>query len=185
VTPTAGAARRIARFRPDGVAQAVERTMATLPEGSDALAEAVAILGDSAELRHVSDLAGVDRASAAGLADALSGAEILEASRPLRFVHPLVRATIYESLPPGRRAMAHTRAAALLGEAGAGPEQLAVHLLETEPDGDPAVVRALSSAARKATARGALGGAGPRGAGGHGRPTSPAGAQRCRLAHSA
>jgi len=155
VTPTAGAARRIARFRPDGVAQAVERTMATLPEGSDALAEAVAILGDSAELRHVSDLAGVDRASAAGLADALSGAEILEASRPLRFVHPLVRATIYESLPPGRRAVAHTRAAALLGEAGAGPEQLAVHLLETEPDGDPAVVRALSSAARKATARGA------------------------------
>lgn len=155
ITPSAAAARKIARFRAEGVARAVERTMASLPDGSGRLAEAVAVLGESAALRHVAELAGVDRDRAAELADALAGADILEASRPLRFVHPLVRSTIYESLPPGRRALAHSRAAALLAHGGAGPEQLAVHLIESEAEGDPAVVSALSDAAREATARGA------------------------------
>ena len=84
----------------------------------------------SAALRHVTELAGMDRATAAELADALAGANILEPTRPLRFVHPLVRSTIYEipaTGPPGARPRAGGGAARRwrcgTGAAGRAPDR--------------------------------------------------------------
>jgi len=155
VTPSAASARLVERFPAEGVARAVERDLAELPEGCQRLVEAVAVLGESARLRHVAELAGMDADRALPLADALVEAQVLDDSRPLRFVHPLVRAAIYEGIAPGRRARDHARAAALLRDADETPERLAVHLIETEPDADGELVATLCSAARSAATRGA------------------------------
>jgi tetratricopeptide (TPR) repeat protein len=93
--------------------------------------------------------------SASRVADALVRAEILAAARPLRFVHPIVRAAIHDELAPGERASAHARAARLLAERGREPDRVAAHLLLTEPRGDRWVVERLRAAARDAVARGA------------------------------
>ncbi|HEX8083474.1 MAG TPA: AAA family ATPase [Solirubrobacteraceae bacterium] len=94
----------------------------------------------------------LDRAGA--LAAALADADILAPARPLAFAHPILRAAVYGDIEPGELAAAHRRAADLLAADGAGPEELAVHLLATEPAGDPYVVATLREAAARAVARG-------------------------------
>jgi ABC-type cobalamin/Fe3+-siderophores transport system ATPase subunit len=51
--------------------------------------------------------------------DALVAAGILEPERPLAFVHPLVRAGVYEELGVAERSLAHRRAAELMELSGA------------------------------------------------------------------
>lgn len=51
-----------------------------LPKGCAALAQAVAVLGPDATLRRAAALAGLDVGSAAGAADALAAAEIVDLS---------------------------------------------------------------------------------------------------------
>ena len=92
--------------------------------------------------------------AALAAADELSRADILAADDPLAFTHPLLRAAVYGSLPRQRRAETHGRAAAVLLAAHAPSEQVAAHLLETPPAGDPEVVAALRAAARTAMAHG-------------------------------
>ena len=60
---------------------------------------------------------------------ALARAEILRPEPPLGFVHPLVRDAVYQELPLGERELQHERAARVLRDAGAPPEQVAAHLL--------------------------------------------------------
>ena len=64
-------------------------------------------------------LAGVDEQVAARATGELSQAEILRPAQPLGFVHPLIRAAVYQEVSPGERELAHARAARLLAEAGA------------------------------------------------------------------
>ena len=77
----------------------------------------------------------------------------------LEFAHPIVRTAVYESIPPGERALAHAEAAALLERDGADAERLALHLLHSEPGGDPRVAARLRAAAAAASGRGAPGAA--------------------------
>ena len=65
-----------------------------------------------------------------------------------------MRTAIYESVPPGERALAHARAAVLLERDGADANAR-VHLLRSEPDGDPHVIAVLRAAATAASGRGA------------------------------
>ena len=74
---------------------------------------------------------------------------------PARFVHPLVRDAIYHEMPFAERIMRHARAAALLAEYEAPPEQIATHLLTAPRRGDPWVVDVLAAAAASARAKGA------------------------------
>ena len=83
----------------------------------------------------------------------------MRAGRPLEFIHPVVRTTIYEELAPGRRAAGHMRAARLLAADGASDGAVAPHLLATEPAGDPWVVERLRGAAEEVLDRGAPGAA--------------------------
>ncbi|HEX8085486.1 MAG TPA: AAA family ATPase [Solirubrobacteraceae bacterium] len=148
-------AQHVREVAPASISRAVLVRLARLPEAARRLAHAVAVLGDDAAARDAAALAELDRALAAEAADALAGAGVLEAQRPLRFVHPLVRNAIYGDLPPGQRALAHERAAALLRAAGAEPERVAVHLLAADPDGDRSTVETLLAASRRALDRAA------------------------------
>jgi DNA-binding CsgD family transcriptional regulator len=142
---------------PQPVAQAVLRRVSQLGDGADRLARALAVLGGPAPLRHAAGLAGQDLAQAARLADRLRAADVLAAGSTLEFAHPIVRAAIYESIPPGERALAHAEAALLLEHDGADPERLALHLLRSEPCGDAHVTDLLRAAAAVASGRGAPG----------------------------
>ena len=151
----------VAALRADGrmvvaepVAQAVVGRVAALPGPAAELASAVAVLGDGASLERAAALAGVDADAAAGAADALAGAAVLERGVPLAFVHPLVREAVYADLPEARRARAHARAAELLRDAGADAEQVASHLVHAHGAAGEWAVGALRQAAQRARERG-------------------------------
>ncbi|MGH8904078.1 MAG: hypothetical protein ACRDYA_20960 [Egibacteraceae bacterium] len=75
-------------------------------------------------------------------------------SGTLGFVHPLVRAAVYEGLSETERLAGHARAAELLHKADAGIDQIVAHLLVVPPAGDGFVVATLRRAADEALARG-------------------------------
>ena len=135
------------------VAQAVLRRIGE--EEARRLARALAVLGGPVPLRQAAALAGLDLAAAARLADRLRAADVLAPGSVLEFAHPIVRTAVYESIPPGERALAHAEAAALLERDGADAERLALHLLRSEPGGDPRVAGRLRAAATAASGRGA------------------------------
>jgi DNA-binding NarL/FixJ family response regulator len=138
------------------VAVAVQRRVG--PEGRR-LTRALAVLGGPVPLRQAAELAGLDLATAARLADRLRAADVLAPGSVLEFAHPIVRTAVYESIPPGERALAHAEAAALAERDGADAERLALHLLRSEPGGDPRVAGRLRAAATAASGRGAPGAA--------------------------
>ncbi|WIM93390.1 AAA family ATPase [Actinoplanes oblitus] len=156
VEPTADVAAGLSGFGPDQVARAVDRQLARLPAGTADLARAFAVLGRGAKLRHARDLAELDQARACRLADRLRDAGLVEGGADgYALVHPLVEAALYTGLPPGERALWHGRAARLLAGERTDPETVALHLLRTEPAGEPATVTALRTAAGRAWRRGA------------------------------
>ena len=110
------------------------------------------MLGEAAPLPEAGALAGLQPPEAARIADALTSLGVLAPGRPLRFAHPVVRSAIYQDMGTGEQIALHRRAAALLS---GDPELAAVHLLATDPAGDPATVNALAAAARSALGRGA------------------------------
>jgi DNA-binding CsgD family transcriptional regulator len=140
---------------PRPVADSVARRIGPLGTGAVPLVRALAVLGRPAPLRYVAALADVDLQYAALLADRLRAANVLAAGALLEFEHPIVRTAIYDSVPPGMRAMAHARAAALFEADGADTELVGLHLLRSEPDADPHAVAVLRAAAASAAGRGA------------------------------
>ena len=58
------------------------------------MAQAVATLGGEGELRHAAAVAGLDAGAGERAAGVLADAGILDAGRPLRMTHPLVRAAV-------------------------------------------------------------------------------------------
>ena len=153
--PTAEAASRVATLDPTAISRSVLARLAPLPDSSVKFARAVAILGDGAPMRRAAALAGLDGTSAGEAADALANAGILAADDTLSFRHPILRSAVEATLSPRERARAHVQAAALLADEGAPAERIAVHLLATQPDGNPTVVRTLLQAAESAVANGA------------------------------
>ncbi|WP_445148053.1 helix-turn-helix transcriptional regulator [Baekduia sp. Peel2402] len=146
---------RVRRLGPQSVSRAVFLRMARLPPGAADFARAVAILGDSVELRDAAALAQVSEDDAHALADALSTAGVLAAELPLRFIHPVILEAVSADLGAGQRTAMHLRAAMVLHERGAGPDQVAAHLSAVGPVGDAWVVDVLRRAASAATDRGA------------------------------
>jgi DNA-binding CsgD family transcriptional regulator len=145
----------IERLGPQRIASAVLLRAGRLAGPATALARAVAILGEDAELRHAATLAGVGYEQALGAADALAAADVLRPGEPLRFRHPLIRTSIYEDIPAAQRSELHARAARLLGDDGAPSERVALHLLRGPRKADPWCVERLREEARRCGARGA------------------------------
>ena len=126
-----------------------------MPNEMTAVARAVAVLGEGAQLPTVAALAGLEESATATALAGLTRAEVVRGELPLGFVHPLVRDAVYRDLPPGQRELQHQHAADALRAAGAPAEQVAAHVLLTPQRGDPAVVELLRAAARTAAERGA------------------------------
>jgi DNA-binding CsgD family transcriptional regulator len=154
IEPTAAAASRIAALAPRTVSQSVVQRLSRLSSAARELARAAAVLGE-ADLRLAAGLADVDPGAAATAADELAAAGILEQGRPLRFVHPIVRAAVEADLSSGERAGLHAAAARRLASEGAPSLRIAAHLLATDPAADDWVVESLRAAARTAVASGA------------------------------
>lgn len=155
IEPEDASASRVEQIAPDAIARTTLARLRRLGEAANELAFAVAVLGVRAELRHAAALAKLNLDVAARAADALAATAILRDGRPLEFIHPIVRTSVYNELPAGRRAVAHKRAARLLAHGGADDVALAPHLLAAEPGADPWVVKRLRRAAQDVLERGA------------------------------
>jgi DNA-binding CsgD family transcriptional regulator len=140
---------------PPTVVDSIAGRIAALSEPTRELARAAAVLGDEVLVRHAGAIAGLDGEAAAQAADTLAAAGIVEARRPLAFVHPIVRSAVYADLPAGQRGLAHGRAARLLAREGAAPERIAAQLVGTEPRGDRWTCEQLVRIGRLEFARGA------------------------------
>src|SRR5262245_49434545 len=154
--PTKANASAVGGLGPRNVARSVLGRIGRLPASCLALATALAVLGDGTLLPIVAELAELDLDQAAGAADQLTVAGILARSEQLGFAHPIFAAAVRSDLPPRRQESMHRQAARLLAESGASPARVAVHLLSTEPRGDPWVFGQLLQAAGEAFSSGAL-----------------------------
>ena len=155
IAPTAGNVSRMRKIAARAGSRTASVRLARLPPEAASLAQAVAVLGDDADPRLAGALAGQDTELTSLAAGALARVEVLGPEAELRFVHPLMRAAVYEGLPSTERDRAHARAARLLLDAGAEPERVAAHLLRSRGTADPDVVMTLRNAARQAGSRGA------------------------------
>ncbi len=155
VAPSARSASVVRAYRSDTVARWIVARLSTLGGDARALATAVSVLGVEVPIGRAAALAALEPQPAAEAADRLVAAGILQPGRPLTFVHAIVAATVGEQLALSRRGALHRHAAVILADEGAGPEQIAAHLLITDPTGDETVASQLRAAAEQATARGA------------------------------
>ena len=146
--PTRASTGQVLALGPATVTRSVLARLARMGPDCVALARAVAVLGEDADLDRAATLAGVGTHAAAQAADALTAADVFRRDRRPAFVHPIVRAAVYEDILPQERAAAHARAARLLAE----PAVVGAHLLLAPPAGDPWVVAALQRAAAGAAA---------------------------------
>jgi DNA-binding CsgD family transcriptional regulator len=154
IAPSAASAARVRSLVPETVLRSVLVRLNRRGDAARQLAQAVAVLGDRAPLRHARLLAGLDTETAEAAADALGEAGILAAGEPLRFAHPLLGSSVYADIPAFARARAHRRAADLLTADGAPLDAVAAHALHTRPDGDQRTVTTLREAAAQALNRG-------------------------------
>jgi DNA-binding CsgD family transcriptional regulator len=155
VRPVAANAGVVLEIGPRAVSRTVIVRLARLSPDAIAVARAVAVLAESATLPAVAALSGLDEDRVADATGALARAEILRPEAPLGFVHALVRDAVYQELPLGERELQHERAAVVLREAGAPPEQVAAHLLAAPRRGQEWVAGLLRDAGRTAVGRGA------------------------------
>jgi DNA-binding CsgD family transcriptional regulator/tetratricopeptide (TPR) repeat protein len=155
LAPTAANVPRLRELGARAGARALAVRLARLPPAATRLAQAVAVLGDDADLRQAVSLTDLDDADASDAAAELVRADVLRVEPEVGFVHPVIRTAVYEALTPVERERGHARAAGLLADAGAEPERIAAHLLRIAPAADAGAVQVLRQAARSALARGA------------------------------
>jgi len=139
---------------PDRVGRFVGLRLAALDDPARRLAEAVAVLGESATIRRAAILAGLDAAPAVEAARRLTEAGILDDLAITEFRHPIVRSGVYASIPVPVRSALHRRAALLLADEGVEIGLVGTQLEAAEPAADARVVDLLAAAARDAVARG-------------------------------
>jgi DNA-binding CsgD family transcriptional regulator len=154
IAADAEAAGEVERIGAQTVGRSIRLRIDRLPEHARRLARAVAILEQS-DVLQAARLAGLELETAAEAADLLETAGIVDAARPLTFVHPILRSGIYFELSLAERAEGHRNAARLLAEQPSKHEQVAEHLLVSEPAGELWVVERLVEAARAAERKGA------------------------------
>jgi len=144
---------------PETIARATLGRLARLSEDAVRLAQAVAILGRDATLLRAARVAELDDQRAFGALDILVAAEFVRSGTSIEFVHPIVRAAIYNELTPGRLTIAHRQIADLLTEEGAEIDATAGHLLLSQPIGSQNTIELLRQAAAHAFGVGAPGNA--------------------------
>jgi DNA-binding CsgD family transcriptional regulator len=144
---------------PGTIARSVFVRLGATATTTIALVEPLAVLGDDADAQLAAELASVAPEQVERALDELVAAEIIVAGPTACFVHPIVREAIYNEIPTQRRARLHAACAAALGDRGATPERIAVHVLRAAPGSVDDAVPILRAAAADARRRGAPGAA--------------------------
>jgi DNA-binding SARP family transcriptional activator len=124
---------------PHGVRGAIASRLRRLSGGCREVLSLASVLGREFAVDDVASLSGLERAKLLAHLDEAASARVLSvvpgAVGRLRFSHALVRDTLYDELPPARRAGLHQRAAAVLE---ALPDtrtaELAHHFLRALPE---------------------------------------------------
>lgn len=150
LAPTAAAAAKLGALVPRGVANAVLVRLARQCPPATALARAVSVLGDGAQVGDAAGLAGLAGAELETGMSSLVLTGILEPGGTVRFTHPILRAAIYGDLSPAERERLHREASRLLSERGASCGQVAAQVMHTDPGASASVVTLLRDAARDA-----------------------------------
>jgi DNA-binding CsgD family transcriptional regulator len=154
-SPEGAAVGTIERVGGRAVKDMVSHRLESFGEPAVALAGAVAVLGGSASLPVAAALADLDEDAAADSADALVRGGFFEQRGELSFVHPIVRAAVYDELAPADRQGRHARAAWVLMTDGAPDEQVASHILaapdHTGEEWLDVLLRAAAEARRRAS----------------------------------
>ncbi len=145
-------AARVRAIGPRGIARVMLLRLRRLPESARHLAAALCIVPDGLSLHELSELAELDEHSAATAAAGLASAEIVDLQEGVRFTHQVIRTTVYEDMAAIERQRIHLRAARMQADRGRPAAEIAVHLLDAEPRGDPWVTESLRNAARAAAA---------------------------------
>jgi DNA-binding CsgD family transcriptional regulator len=152
--PIAAAAGEVAAIVPHGVASAVFLRLARLEPAAAALARALGVLGDGAQINDAAKLAGLAGPELEAAMAALVSAGVVGSGGTARFTHPILRAAIYGELSPAERERLHRTAARILRARGAPVDQVAAQVMHTEPAGDAGSVALLREAAGGALAVG-------------------------------
>src|SRR5215469_12301264 len=143
------------RLTPTAVSRNVLLQLGRMPAAALMAARGIAVLGTAATTARAGRLVGLDPDVSAEAVAALMAEHLVEGDHALQFVHPLVRSVVYEEIAPPVRQRWHYQAARMLDDEGAALQEVTVHLLASDPAGNPWVVRKLRSAAEDARARGA------------------------------
>ncbi|HZU57386.1 MAG TPA: hypothetical protein VFA06_16055, partial [Actinocrinis sp.] len=136
----------IEKLGPRSMSRTVLLRLTRLPPHATSVAEALAVLGDEAELSVIAALAGLEEDRAVDALTALARAELVRAQAPWGFVHPVVAATIYNDVLLTERQARHRLAAELLHAAGAPVQRVAGQLLLAPARDERWAVQALTSA---------------------------------------
>src|ERR1700756_4864521 len=136
VAPTASAAGEVGSIVPRGVASAVLLRLARLPAPAGALARALSVLGEGAQ---VDDAVQLSRIASGDMDAAMLGlvaAGVVEPGGTIRFTHPIVRSAIYDDILPAERERLHHSAWCTLQERRAPLRQIAAQVMHTQPAAD-------------------------------------------------
>jgi DNA-binding NarL/FixJ family response regulator len=155
IEPTGAEAQTVKDLAPERIGHTVLTRLQRLPAEARRVAESLVVLGDGSDLQIVAQLAGIELDDAQSAVDGLRRSAILDPGPSPRFVHALVRNAIKASRPPEAGAPTHARAAGLLRDRGAAPEEVAAQLLACERRGDREAVETLVEAAASSLAKGA------------------------------
>jgi DNA-binding CsgD family transcriptional regulator len=155
IAPVAANAPRVLALTPPAVGRAVLARLGRQTIEARRVAQALATLGGTGELGVVAALVGLPVSAVAAAADDLIAAHVLAPCRPLEFLHPLVRAAVYTDLPLHQRHTQHAAVARLLAEHSFPGDDVAAHLLLTDPGGDTWVCEQLTETAKHALTRAA------------------------------
>ena len=147
-------ARHVTSAAPMEIAVAVRLRLAELDPRALGLAEAVAIFGDGAEMRHVAAMMGAPPDQVARVGEQLVSEGLLRGVDRLAFEQPIVRRALYAAVSPSTRAEVHLTAARALHEDGGSEAAIAGHLALSRRTGSDWVVDVLERAAATALERG-------------------------------
>ncbi len=144
---------------PAAVAASIHGELDPLSAPARRLAEAAAIVGDPFELDLTKATAGIGEAEALDGLDELTARDLIKPAqvpRRFHFRHPLLRAAVYQSCPPGVRIAAHERCAAALAARDAPAHARAHHVAHAARHGDLAAVAVLREAGEATALRAPL-----------------------------
>ncbi|MHB8693960.1 MAG: ATP-binding protein [Solirubrobacteraceae bacterium] len=155
VSPSAASVAQVRALGARGVALDLVARLRRVAPGAIEVAQAATVLGVGAERHRVALLAGTTAADVASVADALTSIGLTNPGWPLRFAHPLIEEALKESMSAGRLSHLRSEAATLIAAERGPLEEIAAHLLLTEPTGEPTRAAMLLGAGRRALREGA------------------------------